>query len=294
MNSTAEVSRRAFLGTGVRVAAGGASVAVLGSCAPADSPQAEAPRVVPRPQLQPVSMEGTTVNLLFGESPEEAGVLWGRRLPEGYEGSLTEEPFTFDGQFTTDESYRLSGSADVTLSDGSAGRIEIEAGQIRIEYLDETLVWTDVATLVVQRGGEEASLDALYEELRVEASSAGISSLSNVSRALTILAALWHVPDVIQNTAAVRQYEASVDADDTDYGWWCEVWAQAGAIAMGVLGVVGCALLLAGCAGTVVLDGLGVVSCVTANIICGLVGMGLAGLVEALKRLLWAYDEVEA
>lgn len=290
MNAADTVSRRGFLGLGTAVVAGGAATAFLGACAREEP--AEGPPPVPRPDLQPVVLDGATATLLFGPSPEEAGVLWGRSLPADYDGEVTREAFRFTGRFGIDAAFRLEGTADVTLPDASTGRLQIEGGQVRVTYGDEALVLEDVAADTVTRGGETMPLARLYDDLRREASAAGVAALSPASRALAIYAAFWHVDDVAANTEAVRAYEASTD--DTDYGWWCEAWAKAGAIAIGILGAVGCALLLAGCVGTVVLNGLGVVSCVTANIICGVVGVGLGVLVDVIKELVWAYDDVTA
>lgn len=240
------------------------------------------------PNVKPVLLNGQQVNLPFGPSPEEAGVLAGRALPT--DAKLTCEQFVLNGRFSIDDAFRLEGSAQVTMPDNTQGRVDIIDGRIEVEYLDERLVLPEIesSSLLVKRGTEAVNANAIYNQLRQEASSQGFAALSTTSRAVIMISALFHAPDVIRNGNVVKAYEACQPiSDDTDYGWWCEATAYSGALAIGVLGVVGCAALLAGCVGTVVLDGLGVVSCVAANIICGTIFLGLAALVDIIKRLVW-------
>ena len=246
------------------------------------------------PNLKPVLLEGQQVNLLFGPSPEEAGVLAGRPLPR--DARLRCEQFVLDGSFVIDEGFRLAGSAQVTMPDNTRGRIDIVDGRIEVEYLDERLELPEIeaSSLLMKRGNDIVTTDSVFNQLRQEASSEGFAGLSTTTRAVLMISALFHAPAVVQNGNVVKAYEACQPiSDDTDYGWWCEATAYAGALAIGVIGVVGCAALLAGCVGTVVLDGLGVVSCFAANVICGTILLGVAALVDVIKRLVWG-DSVDA
>ncbi len=255
---------------------------MLGGCKGKGEPEP------PKPVLKAFDIESEIVNFQFGESPEEAGILLGQELPDDFEPRITLEPLTFNGHFEIDDRPFLSGSATAQLSDGSTSNIDVADVRIQIKYREVSLTYAeDLGTTVLDLNGELVPFERIYERLRSESSSEGLSALSDVSRSLVILSAFWHVKGVQDNVAVARALDVS--DDDIDYSWWCEATAKVGAIAMAGLGAAACYALLAGCAvaGGVTLNGLGVVGCVAAAGICGAVSAGLVVLVGVLKEFLW-------
>ena len=218
-------------------------------------------------ELAPFQLRSDVVVLEFGGQPAD---------PEAAP-TLLPQLFIFDGEFESAGPSSLSGSASVQMPDGRTASVTAAGGQISVQVAELTMVLDPLAD-AVQVDGEELPLQSLVDQFASEISVQGVAALSDRSAALAVYSAFWGTRGIQPNLVAAREL---------DYGWWCEAWATAGAVAMVALTAIGCALLLAGCVGTVVIGPLGAVSCVTASVLCSLLGTGLTALVAGIAELLW-------
>ncbi|MFT4938818.1 MAG: hypothetical protein ACI88A_001848 [Paraglaciecola sp.] len=249
---------------------------------------------VDRPHLIGFKMSAEAVDFHFGESAKEAGILLGEELPKNYDPKIKTETLVFDGGFEVSPTNVLLGNAVAALPDGSKGAISIKNAITKVDYLETSIEFSkEFGPLMIRVNGEVVEMEPVYNSMRAESSSIGLSMLSEQSKALVIYAAFVHSSQVRANIQSARIL-AFLD-DDDDYEFWCNLTTTAGAIAMAGLSAAACYALLAGCvAGLVVLDGLGAIPCVIAAGICGAVAAGLQALIQALKSFLWSDLAVEA
>lgn len=194
-------------------------------------------------------------------------------------GSGNTEHTSINGNMTVSPAGIVNGSVTIQLSDLSVARLNVVNDAATLTYGSVTidLLTNSLSSQVVLVNGILTTVDTIMQTLFNETNFTGISALSDQSRALVALASFMSTPQAALNrgTAQSAQFGPS---------FWCKAYVLSVCAALLTLGAVACAALVAGCVGTVVIPGVGAVSCGTALILCnGLLasGTGLYGLVLA-------------